>query len=85
VYDITWAAYDNNTGISQAWEGRAGASIPQTARQIPVNGYIAATIRDRAVPDERVNVYLRRTANGWTIVGVDRDFQQELAIVKAKA
>jgi hypothetical protein len=64
-YAITWASFDNNTGVSTPVAAPAAAGA-----------YVHARIAARGSVPERwavpINVYFRRTDSGWRLVGVKR-------------
>jgi hypothetical protein len=79
-YVVNWGAFDNATGavtpIGSATatsdrRARAPAPLPSTAGAI-VNLRIAAVTPPDPSWGIPVNVYFRRTAGGWALVGVDR-------------
>ena len=77
-YRVTWTRFDNDSGVHQpvgeemrVTEARAVApALPRDA------AYVAATIRgdhpDHPAWSQPVQVYFRRTADGWKTVGVFR-------------
>ena len=69
-YSVQWSEFDNTTREKRPIES-AGNSFAIPAGE-PCN-FLAATIR--AGSTAGVDVYLRRTANRWDIVGVDRHYE----------
>jgi len=72
-YEITWASYDNNHGVSTKLPDAAGRKLPQVD---DATEYLAATIADASEADTNcpnpVTVYLRRGVSGFEVVGIDR-------------
>jgi hypothetical protein len=64
-YQIQWAEFDNSTGLDTPIPGE-GLTIPMTSAS-----YVRATIT-AGDPKKSVHVYLRRQAESWTVVGIDR-------------
>ncbi|HWR53086.1 MAG TPA: hypothetical protein VN428_18390 [Bryobacteraceae bacterium] len=69
---ITWSWYDNN---SQIHERVAGSSfrLPEQWRTAPFGSYFSAHVSDG--PDRLLAVYLRKTAAGPQVVGIDRAWE----------
>jgi hypothetical protein len=68
---VSWSQFDNRTGRHQPLDGTSGWRLPQEAYNTPEGCYFAASIS--ASPDPRtVTVFLRRTATGFDVVGIDR-------------
>jgi hypothetical protein len=72
-YEISWASFDNSQGVATKIPGAVGRKLPATEGSIE---YLAATIADASGADTNcpnpVTVYLRRSANGFQVVGIDR-------------
>jgi len=69
-YNVQWAEFDNATRQKRPIES-AGTSFAVPAGDR--SGFLVAAIRSGDTAG--VEVYLRRTANGWDIVGVDRHYE----------
>ena len=71
-YEVRWSTYDNQQGVLTPLSDAGGATIPAA----PGAEYLAATVGCNADPGKscpnRVTVYLRRTANDFQVVGIDR-------------
>lgn len=64
---INWADFDNASGQRTAIAGAASASVPQRN-----SGYTVAELTSTANPLHRVEVFLRHSAGGAEVVGVQR-------------
>jgi hypothetical protein len=78
-YSIDWSRFDNATGATTPIGG--GADVPTTRVQAPVGlpaeagAYVSVRISATGGPTSwatPVQAYLRRTADGWMLVGLDR-------------
>jgi hypothetical protein len=75
-YRIEWAAFDNSAGEKRpAGAGEDSWMVPRRVGE--QTGYLAAVIRPPATETggANVTVYLRRTADGWDVVGLDRTLE----------
>jgi hypothetical protein len=79
-YEVSWFRFDNTTGQSQSL-GSAATSVDGPVRPpaaLPTGADAFVRVSIRAVQPEHaawavpVDVYFRRSATGWTLVGVDR-------------
>jgi hypothetical protein len=79
-YRVSWAQFDNSTGSatpvgSPVTVSDLRAQAPSTVSRAP-GSFVRAQIAAINPPDTRasvpVDVYFRRTSNGWTLVGVER-------------
>jgi len=69
-YTVTWSTYDNATSRSSALTA-TGARLPAAVLDLPTGAYAAAQIAGREA-GKTVTVYLRRTAAGADVVGLER-------------
>lgn len=69
---VTWSRYDNKTGESASLPG-AGPELPAEARSGSTGAYFAAKLVGDD-PAKTVTTYLRKTADGFEVVGIDRTF-----------
>ncbi len=65
-YDVRWARWDNEREQAQVIPRAIGAALPNDD-----GAYLRATI-EAGHPKQTVAVYLRRTATGHEVVGIDR-------------
>ena len=70
-YRIQWARFDNRAGRKQGPLDSVGAAIPEQFRVSPAGQYFAADISSDD-PRKTVTVYLRKTAAGFEVAGIDR-------------
>ena len=70
TYAIEWFGFDNAASALLPAIG-AGADLPAAAQALAAGSYVAARI-DGSDPAMNVTVYLRRRADGFEVVGVDR-------------
>jgi hypothetical protein len=76
-YQVEWATFDNATGMtSPIGESHAiggHASAPSPLPSAPAS-FIRARISETGgvVGHKPIDVYFRRAASGWTLVGIDR-------------
>jgi hypothetical protein len=70
TYTTTWYGFDNDRNESTTKLGD-GPSLPAQARAIRVGTYVAAAVHAGSVA-MNVTVFLRRQADGFQIVGIDR-------------
>jgi hypothetical protein len=79
-YSVTWSGFDNATGattpistseISSAHRGQAPASVLTSASSFVK---LQVSAKDSPHPSwmTPVDLYFRRTTNGWTLVGLER-------------
>ena len=79
-YHSVWAEFDNNSGQTRPLGDtrsatpalRAPGNLPSAAGAI-VQIEITADTPGRPASERPVRLYFRRAANGWTLVGLDRD------------
>jgi hypothetical protein len=78
-YAIEWARFDNATGESTAIGQRTAITAPRAAApdRLPTEAGAYVKVQISAVDGPRawstpVAAYLRRGANGWTLVGLER-------------
>ena len=71
-YTVTWNTFDNASSATGETIG-TGADVPDAARALPAGSYVAARIH-AGVQAMNVTVYLRRQADGFQIVGLDRSW-----------
>ena len=78
-YAIEWARFDNATGASTPIGQRTVVTVPRAAAPagLPTETGSYVRVRISAVDGPRawatpVAAYLRRAANGWTLVGLER-------------
>ncbi len=69
-YAIDWFGFDNEKGQLLSPAG-SGAELPPAARVLPAGAYVAARVH-AGEPAMHVMVYLRRGAEGFDVVGLDR-------------
>jgi len=72
TYTITWHKFDNSKDAVLETIG-TGTEIPAEARALPAGSYVAASIH-AGVQAMNVTVFLRRQADGFHVVGVDRSW-----------
>jgi len=72
TYTITWSKFDNAKDAMLEAIG-TGADVPDAARAFPAGSYVAARIHAGAQA-MNVTVYLRRQADGFHVVGIDRSW-----------
>ncbi|MBK9168042.1 MAG: hypothetical protein IPM24_11320 [Bryobacterales bacterium] len=67
-YEIAWFRFDNATRELTLLPGETEARIPKAGP----GGYVAARLRVPDQPEKAVLVYLRRSGQGFEVVGVER-------------
>ena len=72
TYTITWHKFDNAKDAVLETIG-TGAELPAEARALPAGSYVATRIH-AGVQAMNVTVYLRRQADGFHVVGIDRSW-----------
>ncbi len=70
-YDIAWSRFDNSTG-THAGLRSAGPALPADVLSAQPGSYFAARINATGTAQKSVTVYLRTTASGPQVVGIDR-------------
>lgn len=75
TYRIQWSQFDNRQGTHQPIGAGPTESLalPEALRQSPAGSYFCARI-DSGNPALAVLAYLRREADGWTVVGIEREW-----------
>jgi len=68
-YQAQWSVFNNDSGQKSRLAGRTSFDVPSDA--VPPGGYLAAEIRAQD-PEKTVTVYLRRGADSFEVVGIDR-------------
>jgi hypothetical protein len=75
-YSVSWALYDNGTDRATPVDGGDGFELPADVRRLPSGHYALATITyANAAPADQMlstRVYVRREANAFVVVGVER-------------
>jgi len=90
-YEVTWSTFDNATGetrpIGQPASG--GDTRVQVPSGLPTatGSFVKVSIRtiDNAHPEwaRPVDAYFRRSASGWSLVGLERALAESQATTKA--
>ena len=70
TYTIDWFGFDNDKDSLVGKIG-TGAALPPAAKDLPAGAYVAARVYAGAA-DLNVTVFLRRRADGFDVVGLDR-------------
>lgn len=76
VYQVAWAAFDNARNQQTPISGASGVGLPQPLRSAAPGSYWAATLKSSTHP-KSVTVFLRRDRGEWTVVGIDREGENE--------
>src|SRR5262249_36757050 len=71
-YQFRWFLFDNQTGARTPVSGATLPQLPSNAAILSVGSYVAAEIRASNVSDKSLTDYLRKTAETWYPVGIDR-------------
>jgi hypothetical protein len=63
---IAWAEFDNTAGSQRP--------LPDATAQVPArtSGFTVATLTSKAKPSQRVQVFVRHSAGGPQVVGLER-------------
>jgi hypothetical protein len=77
-YEIEWHRFDNAIDSLGEVIG-AGADLPSAARGLPAGSYVAAHIHAGSAA-MAVTVYLRRQADGFRVVGIDRSWPGKIVV-----
>lgn len=75
-YTITWASFDNARDKQNPLPAATGPVLPPAARNAAPGTYWAATVRG-GQPAKSITVYLRKTASGWIVAGLDREGEND--------
>lgn len=70
-FTISWARFHNSTGQSSPLLSQ-GPQLPAEVLGAMPGDYFSATLSTANQPGHRVDVFLRRTASGFEVAGVDR-------------
>ena len=70
-YKIQWSRFDNEAETHTVIEGATTRQLPPETDSAPPQSYYAATLQDKD-PAKTATVYIRKQANGWKVVGIDR-------------
>jgi hypothetical protein len=70
-YAVQWSRFDNRTQQRTLLPGQAGFTLPDAVTQAAPGEYYCAEIRG-AEAGRSTSVYLRRTATGVQVAGVER-------------
>jgi hypothetical protein len=70
-FTISWARFHNSTGQSSPLVSQ-GPQLPAEALEALPGDYFSATLSTANQPGHRVDVFLRRTASGFEVAGLDR-------------
>jgi hypothetical protein len=71
-YEVHWSAFENINQTHTSIPGSGSTHLPLQATQAPVDSYFSAVID---VPDHSfrpVSVYIRKQANNYKVVGIER-------------
>lgn len=74
----TWARFDNRTRTAQPLAGHSGFTIPSELSTGPAGAYARLEITDEREPAHRIEVYIRKNAQTFEVVGIDRFWKQPL-------
>jgi hypothetical protein len=81
-YTIEWRGFDNAANRERDLLG-TGPDVPAGARALEPGGYAAVRIH-AGDPAMRVTAYLRRTAGGFDVVGLDRSWPGKVVVAPPK-
>lgn len=70
-YNIQWSRFDNESETHTVIEGATTRQLPSEMDSSPPQSYFAAVLQDED-PAKTATVYMRKQANGWKVVGLDR-------------
>jgi len=70
TYTVEWSGFDNNTNIVLGRLG-TGPALPPSVQAVANGEYVVARVYADN-PEMRVDVFLRKSANGLDVVGIDR-------------
>jgi hypothetical protein len=70
TYNVDWYGFDNAKNVFLDRTG-SGAALPTAVQSLGTGAYIAARI-SAGDPDMRVEVFLRKNADGFAVVGIER-------------
>jgi hypothetical protein len=72
TYDVQWASFDNLQQKLNPISTAGSTHLPAETRQAAVGSYFSAVIHVQGEPLKPVLVYLRKEANSYRVVGIDR-------------
>jgi hypothetical protein len=72
TYSIDWYGFDNVSDLLRERTG-TGATLPSSVQSLASGAYTAARV-SAGNPDMHVDVFLRKGANGFEVVGIDRSW-----------
>lgn len=76
-YEVRWHRFDNETERKERLDGETSLALPAAASRAAAGEYFAAEIR-AADPEKKVTVYLRREADDFGVVGIEREPRSRL-------
>lgn len=76
VYQVGWAAFDNARNQQTPLAGATGVGLPGQLRSAASGTYWAATLKSSTHP-KSATVFVRRDGTGWTVVGIEREGENE--------
>jgi hypothetical protein len=79
TYNIEWYGFDNAKNLFLE-RTATGPALPSSAQALASGAYVAARI-SAGDPDMRVEVFLRKSGNGFDVVGLDRIWPGKLIAI----
>jgi hypothetical protein len=82
TYTVDWFRFDNVTHVLLERQG-TGPALPPPVQGLDNGSYAAARV-SAGDPDMRVDVFVRKTANGFEVVGIDRSWPGKVISIPSR-